>query len=355
MKRTLYGPLVVTSIVSAFSTIVLAGDTPKETVVTSIVRIADDRPTGTTVSRQGRVFATLPYTQYSDRNHRASVVEILPDGTTKPFPNEEWNPSGGEVDAEPQRVGDWFLCVQSAWVDDLDRLWVLDSGSPRRNGVVPEGAKLVAIDLTTNAVVRTIVFSREVVSGDAYINDLRVDAERDVAYVTDTGRAGLIVVDLSTGSARRVLSSGNTVHLFAQGPKIEGIEIDEGVRRTFSRSFDGVAVDPERDLVFLGTQPWLGKTLYRISDAVLRNTTLSKREIEAEVEIVGTPAYMDGIALAPGGDIYVTDMENARILKVSRANGSATVIAWDERMQWPDTVGVGPDSRSLFVPSPRFH
>src|SRR5260370_1686190 len=75
-----------------------------------------------------------------------------------------------------------FFLAQSVYVDSSDTLWVLDvgnlgSGTPLISG----GAKLVAIDLTTNAVKRTIVFPDSLITRGTSINDVRFDLARGAA------------------------------------------------------------------------------------------------------------------------------------------------------------------------------
>jgi hypothetical protein len=47
--------------------------------------------------------------------------------------------------------------VQSVVVDAANRLWLLDTAAPSFSSPVTGGAKLVAVDLATNKVVKTIV------------------------------------------------------------------------------------------------------------------------------------------------------------------------------------------------------
>ena len=95
--------------------------------------------TGVTVSPEGRVFVNFPF--WSD-DHTLSVAESI-DGQPKPFPDEAWNAKSGPP--ENRRI-----CVQSVVVDDQGALWILDPASPKTEGVVKGGPKLVKVDLSTN-------------------------------------------------------------------------------------------------------------------------------------------------------------------------------------------------------------
>src|SRR5579875_2379179 len=118
--------------------------------LTSVYQNNDFQLTGITVSKNGRLFVNFP--RWSDR-YLYAVVEVMPDGSSRPFPDEEWN----QWDLKATTAGDHFICVQSVVVDDTDALWVLDPAAPLVATVLPGGPKLVKIDLKTNRVVRTIL------------------------------------------------------------------------------------------------------------------------------------------------------------------------------------------------------
>lgn len=74
----------------------------------------------------------------------------------------------------------------------------------------------MAIDLSTDRVVKTIVLPPSVVLPTTYLNDVRFDLRQGaegVAYITDSSNAGvggIIVVDIATGRAIRRLSNHAT-------------------------------------------------------------------------------------------------------------------------------------------------
>src|SRR6266487_3249898 len=164
-----------------------------------VASFASQQITGVGVSvKSGRIFVNFPY--WSD-DHSLSVAEIV-NGQPKPFPNEEWN--------KPGPAGSHFICVQSVVVDDQDNLWILDPASPKMQGIVKGGPKLIKVDLGTNKVTQTIPFSEDVALAKSYLNDVRIDTANRKAFITDSGKAAIIVVDLATGKARRLLDDHNS-------------------------------------------------------------------------------------------------------------------------------------------------
>ncbi len=155
--------------------------------------------TGVGVSKSGRIFVCFPF--WSD-DHSISVAEIV-DGQPKAFPNEEWNKSGGEA-------GSRFVCVQSTVVDDQDNLWIIDPAAPKTKEIVKGGPKLVKVDLKTNQVVQTIPFGEDVAPAKSYLNDVRVDTGSNTAFITDSGLGAIVVVNLRSGKARRLLADSKS-------------------------------------------------------------------------------------------------------------------------------------------------
>ena len=104
-------------------------------------------PTGVTVSTGGRIFINfprwgddVPFTVGEIRNGK---VVAYPDAAINRF--------------DPARPGETLGSVQSVVVDAANRLWLLDTAAPSFSSPVTGGAKLVAVDLATNKVVKTIV------------------------------------------------------------------------------------------------------------------------------------------------------------------------------------------------------
>ena len=226
--------------------------------------------TGVTVSKTGRVFVNFP--DWGDE-HPMSVAEII-DGQPKPFPNAEWNTKGN-----PQST---FICVQSVVVDANDDLWVLDPASPKMQGVTKGGPKLVKIDLKTNhrhaddPVRRAI--SR---AAKSYLNDVRVDVNSNTAFITDSGKGGIVVVDLNTGKARRLLDGDDSVAA-EKGLKlaVNGRELYDAQKKSPPQmNSDGIALTSDGYLYY---HALTGHTLYRIRERLpeRREDEVERTEIE---------------------------------------------------------------------------
>ena len=264
---------------------------------------ADQQVTGVGVStKSGRIFVNFPY--WSD-DHSISVAEIV-NGQPKAFPDEEWNKSGP--------ASSHFVCVQSVVVDDQDNLWVLDPASPKMQGIVKGGPKLVKVDLQTNQVVQTIPFGEDIAATKSYLNDVRVDTRSGIAFITDSGKGAIIVVDLKSGKARRRLDG----HPSTQPEKgfrlvVDGKQlIDQQKKAPPQIASDGIALDLNNGYLYY--HALTGHTLYRVKTSFLTDEELSEKDLGYKVENVGETPASDGMIEAPDGSIYLTDLEHNAVV-----------------------------------------
>jgi sugar lactone lactonase YvrE len=298
--------------------------------------------TGVAVSEEGRIFVNFPRW---GADAAMSVGEIRATGLVSPYPDEEWN-----AWAPPEDPAGNFVCVQSIYVDRDNYLWVLDAASAYLQGVVPGGAKLVKIDLRKNSVVGTIPFDETVAPAASYLNDVRVDTDKNVAYITDSGLGAIIVVDLATGKARRVLSDNPTTKSENVVLVIEGREWRPGGRAPQVHA-DGLALDPKGQYLYY--QALTGRSLYRIDTRYLRDPGMTDRDLSAKVESLGTTGAADGIEFGPDGYLYLTGIEENAI-KVFASLGDSRVLVKDSALRWPDSLAEGPDGY-MYVTTSQIH
>ncbi len=306
--------------------------------------------TGVAATDDGRVFVSFPNW---DGPYRYAVVELV-DGVQRPYPDGQWNrwpPASTDLDPDPAYR---FVCVQSVHVDAKGRMWILDPASPGFEGVVPGAAKLVEVDLETDRVVRVIRFDPSIAPDQSYLNDIRVDTERNVAFITDSGLGALVVVDLNTNSARRVLANhASTKAEWGVVPKIGGRELRVGqtpggpVPQIHA---DGIAYNPADDYVYY--QALTARTLYRIPAAVLANFDARDSEIASAIEDLGPSVMTDGMDADAKGNVYFTALEQDAIV-YRTPEGAFRTLMQDEDLAWPDSLAITPDG--VFVTTSRIH
>lgn len=310
--------------------------------------------TGVAATADGRVFVSFPNW---DGPYHGAVYEIV-NGVRRAYPDGQWNrwppatpTTQTELDPDPAYR---FVCVQSVYVDAKDRLWILDPASPRFEGVVPGAAKLVEVDLATDRVVRVIRFDDSIAPKDSYLNDVRIDARRNVAFITDSGLGALVVVDLNTNQSRRVLE-GHASTRAEPGvvPIVGGREWRLGQTPTGpvpQVHADGIAYNPADDYVYY--QALTARTLYRVPAAVLADFSQSEFAIARAVERVGQSVVTDGMDADAAGNVYFTALERDAIV-YRTPGGEYRTLVKDANLAWPDSLAITP--RGLLITTSRIH
>jgi sugar lactone lactonase YvrE len=287
---------------------------------------SDQQWTGVAVSQEGRIFVNFP--RWSPRVTMA-VAEVFPDGTRETFPDADWN--AWQPGQSPR---EHLICVQSVYVDADNFLWILDPANPEFKGVVNGGPKLVKVDLHTNQVVQTIFFNGHIAPGKSYLNDVRVDTKNGVAYITDSGMAALVVVDLKTSESRRVLTDDTSTRSEGTRIVIDGKPWQGLPNGSQDVHADGLALDPDGKFLFF--HALTATTLQRIETRWLRDSSLSEAGLAAKVQILGKTGPTDGMEVDRYGNIYLSAIEENAIKRFTSEHQLDTVVQ-DERLAWPDS------------------
>jgi sugar lactone lactonase YvrE len=266
------------------------------------------RLVGIGVSAKGRVFATAPS---SDVRSRFSMVEVdSKTGMVTPYPDAAWNNFSEQGDGESE-----WISVQALWVDKRDHLWALDSSLPKvdQERLPP---KLVEFDLSTNRVIRQYDF-KGVVSATDSLNDVRVDAVHDYAYLTNAGNKGsLVVLDLKTGKARQVLAGDRSTFADPSLHLMIGNEV--ALRRDGSPvavQADGIALSP--DAQWLYYRPLTDHNYWRVPTTALRDRKLSDSELAKKVEYLGNFVLSGGLIMDSRGTLYAGDLEHRTVVALT--------------------------------------
>lgn len=305
-----------------------------------VVAESDRQWTGVAVTRTGRVFVSYP--RWSD-DVPVSVAR-LEDGAPRPFPNEAWN-----AWREGDSVADHWVAVQSVVADGAGRVWVLDTGNPRFGGVLEGAAKLVAFDPETGAELSRVSFAPPAIGPSSYLNDVRFDVERQRAYLTDSGDGAIVVVDLESGEARRLLDDHDSTQAEADlTVRIDGQPWLQGGQPPRIHA-DGVALDAQNGLLYY--QCLTGRRLFRVPVAALEE---GDAEAAAAIEVVATEGPADGLLHGPDGRVWITSLETSSLIAYDPADGAAETLVSDPRLAWPDSLAAAPDG-SVYVTTSQIH
>lgn len=348
-------PTLLAATIAAVSTLSFAAapasqDLPHETSIGQLEPVFafyDAMPTGVTVSEQGRLFVNFP--QWGD-NAPFSVGEIR-DGKVVPYPDQAINTP------DPKAPARHFISVQSVVADGQGRLWVLDTAAPKFSAPQPGGAKLVAIDLKSNKVVKTLVFPANVILPSTYVNDMRFDfrtGKEGTVYVTDSSVSGpgaIIVMDIATGKATRRLDGDVSTSADKRFiPTVEGEAMlargADGTAKPFGVASDGIALSPDGQTLYFS--PLSSRHLYAVPTRLLRDEHVAEAQLSAAVLDMGEKGASDGLEADANGAVYASDYEHNGIRK-RLADGTWQTIVHDPRAIWPDTLSIGPDGYLYFT------
>ena len=305
-----------------------------------VARLSGPMPTGITVAAGGRIFVNFP--QWGDRS--ALAVAELKNGKVVPYPDAATNRF------DPAHPGATFSSVQSVVADGAGRLWVLDTGAPGFGVPIPGAAKLLAIDLDSGKIVRTILVKAPALLKTTYLNDVRLDLRQGragFAYITDSsisGPGGIIVVDLASGKATRRLSGHVSTspdpdfRATIEGRTLMNRPAPGAEPSAWNLASDGIAISPDGETLYYCALT--SRRFYSVPTRLLRDPNVSEAELEAHVTDLGLKGPSDGLSEDTRGYIYAGDFEKNEINRYDPASGRWTTLAQDDRFLWPDTLSI---------------
>ena len=404
--------IAFTFLTACLSTVAIAqkGESAKDRLAGQLESVATfygPMPTGVTVSHKGRIFVNFP--RWGD-DVPFTVAEIV-GGKAVAYPNAEVNDWPGRSKPNPNAFADrqadqaHFVSVQSVVVDPDDRLWALDTGAPLLKNIVPDGPKLICVDLASNRIVKTILLPPASAGMNSYMNDVRFDlsvgergsqdpetavgskpapnpdapakdamhpaaarspsqASADqvygTAYITDSSSEGpnaIVVVDLATGKSFRRLNQHSSVIsedgflMFAEGQPV--YQTSPGYPpRPVKFAVDGIAISADGKTLYYC--PINSTKLYAVSTEAMRDRSKSDAQVEATIRVVAGKMPSDGLESDSAGRVYLTDPVTDSIHRWDPQSGLTETLAHDPRLLWPDTLSMAEDGY-LYVTSNQLH
>ncbi len=295
---------------------------------------ADTVANGIATTRDRRMFLVF---SRIDGSAGPQVVEWV-GGKPVPFPDAAWN--SWKPGDDPAKA---FVRVNALRVGPEGALWVVDVGAPGiGNPKLPHGPKIVKIDVATGKVARVYDLDGAT-NAKSFIDDVRFHGP--LAYVTDAGSPGVIVLDLASGAARRVLDGDPS--MTAQRPMTAEDHVLRGPDGKPVRIHaDQLEVSP--DGKFFYYQPASGP-LSRITTRYLDDPKLDSKQLAKHVTTFAKTPSTGGTAIDADGTIYVSDVDHHRVLAI-KADGSRAIVIEDPRLLWVDAMWID-DAGYLYMPA----
>jgi sugar lactone lactonase YvrE len=292
-----------------------------------IIANLDTGPGNVTVMDNGRIFMSM----HQFYQPKYTVVEYK-DKVLVSFPNKEL----ADVDSKADLKLDSVLGIRSA----NGIVWMLDNGM--RSGVTP---KLVGWDTKADKLHQVILLPPSIAPKDAFVNDFAVDTRHKHIFISDPaggGNAALIVVNLATGKARRVLEGHASVI-----PENVDLVIDKVPVQVKDKSgkllrphigVNPITEDLNNEWIYFG--PMHGHSLYRIKADDLIDEKLDAKALASRVERYSDKPISDGITIDKDNNIYLGELA-ANAIGVISADRKYKRLAESPDLSWADSFCFG--------------
>ncbi|WP_454887420.1 SMP-30/gluconolactonase/LRE family protein [Sphingomonas oryzagri] len=303
--------------------------------VTVIARFQEAQPSGLAALPDGRLVLSFPR---SSTDHGGPRLGVWKDGVLSAWPDA----------AAQQR----FVSPLGMTIDARGRLWLLDEGLVAGQKTPPR-PRLFAIDPPTGRIIEDIPLAAPGALPDTHVNDVRVDVTHGragTAYISDMSfgdHPGIIVVDLASRTARRVLTGAREVSPepgFAMMVDGELHRFDPGHPRIAAGAIDGIVLSADSKRLYWTALA--GRRLHSLPTALLADPAVPEARLRAAIRDEGEVGVADGMAAGPDGSLFFTDIERHAIER-RWPDGDLSTVARDPRLIAPDSIGLTPDG--LFV------
>ncbi len=268
--------------------------------------------------------------------------------TSVPFPNIEWN--------TPRDTDDHYLSNVLGIRNDANGIiWMLDMG--QRNAVTP---KIVGWNTRTNKLERIYYLPQTSLAATSQPNDMVVDTKHGVFVIADEGignggdgsKAALMVIDMKTGAARRLLEGTRTT-LPENTPTIINSKTLSVSGKPLLVGCDGITADANFEWLYYA--PLNGSKIYRLKFDDLLNEVIPQTELDKRVETYSTKPNNGGLSIDIDGNIYLTALETNSISVVLAKDRSVHDFTADKRMLWPDGVSYNAADGFMYVSAAQVH
>ncbi|WP_168206394.1 L-dopachrome tautomerase-related protein [Labrenzia sp. PHM005] len=280
----------------------------------------------------GTIFVSVP--RWIDAQVPATINRVDADGLLHPWPNAATHNL-----SDPKAIRNGL----GGFIDSQGRYWILDLGWVAGEDAAPEGGqKLLAYDVKTGKELVRYEIGPDVANpATSFLNDLHVDEQTGTIFITDSGNrggspvpAGLIVYDIETNTARRVLHNHPSVQ-------------DDPDRRLV---VDGVEVFPDQRLAVgtngitrAGDRIWwsitTGDALYSVPEALLRDPNVTEIELAAAVEgPLRIGGGSDGLAADEKGRLWITNLALNRVEVLEPGADETGILFEGGDFVWPDSL-----------------
>jgi len=337
MYNVLLGALGVSLLVAACVTV---DHQPAPPTTNSLITVGQSNVIWNGVATSnGRTFVCYPH---NDGSAGTRIGELRSDGSVQPYPNTDWNNWTPGTPAAQK-----FVRTNSIRFGPDGYLWIVDTGTPKTDGaVVQNGPKLIAVDISTNQVVKSIGLDN-VAREKSFVDDLRFNGS--YIYITDAGVPALIVHNTQTGQSCRTLENDS---LTTQRRPLygEGNVLYKPNGELVKLHADQMEVSPDGSTYYFQTA---AGPMYSVPTSALNDASLASAELAKQVTLFYDTPTTGGTAMDADGNIYLNDANQKKMIKIT-PGGQASTVLQDDRLVWGDAMWIDTDGY-IWIPAPQMN
>lgn len=248
-------------------------------------------------------------------------------------------------------------------IDRNDVMWILDQGHVAGDPSRPGDEKLIGWDLKTGREVARYEFTElDTDRKCSLLNDVVVDNDAEVLYISDSGmfcnplKGGILVYDIKSNMAKRVLSAPEYVNDEAFAFQIHGRDVlkaKDGKPNGMKTGADGLALSGDKKTLYWTNLT--GNRLLSLPTSVIRDFSRPEDEVKKAVKIEAKlPSNTDGMTADRAGNLYMTALTLNGLMKRDAATGEVSTFVTHDDISWPDTLSWGPGG-ALYLVSNHLH
>lgn len=310
---------------------------------------------GAKVDSKGNIYVSTA--RWGGREIPATLSRLVKKGSEwklQPFPNKALN----DID---NPLG--LKAVLGFEIDRHDVMWILDQGHVAGAPSGPGDEKLIGWDLKSGKEVARYAFSEADTDRKcSFLNDVAVDNDAGVVYISDSGifcnplKGGILVYDMRTNQARRVLSAPEWVNNEDYTFKIHGRDVlkaKEGQPNGMKTGADGIALSGDKKTLYWTNLT--GNRLLSLPTALIRDFSQSEEAVKKAVKVEATlPSNTDGMTADRANNLYMTALGLNGIMKRDAKTGQVSTLVTSDEISWPDTLAWGAGG-TLYLVSNHLH
>jgi sugar lactone lactonase YvrE len=268
--------------------------------------------------------------------------------STTPYPDAQWQScrkDDGSWKGDFNRCLDWVLGLHT---DANGILWLLDSAKTtdqaagRPAGLMP---KLVGWNTRTNSLERVIPIPPPASIPESQHNDFVVDLKHKAIVIADEAigegsagdgsKAALVVVDLASGTSRRLLQGHPSVMPVKQPIRWDVGRPTEGSFKLYV-GVDGIALDKDSEWLYFGALN--GHKIWRVRMRDLLDRALTPQQLGERVQAYADKPFNGGLSIDTAGNLYLTEVGERAIGVIPPDTRRYRRLVQHEDMVWPDGV-----------------